>query len=654
VIDIHPARRNAGSRPCSPAVDRWWLTALFIPCAAVRHAGYPRVMPKVRRFKVGRWSLALVALALLAGTGRAAAAMPDPLAALKAGCTIRRSTDQPPAKAVRYRICSTKVPSFDGTPLDVTVTLPVRSARHPRPLIVFLHGFLNDKTEYLSLSRGGVGADRGTAAYKTVDWNNVWFASRGYVVLNYTARGMGASGGQIGLASKYIEVRDTQYLTGLLIDDGASAHPLARIAARRIGVIGSSYGGGQAWLLLTTKGAGAPQYGSWLSPRGRLIELAAIVPGFTWTDLLSSLVPNGHQLAEGVVDPATADKPTGIGKQTLIDGFLATANTKLPSESIGWLARFNAGEPYDAPSDPVIPVAERALTVDRSAYFQNAFFAALRAHRQRRVPVLAAQGWTDGIFPVLEVLRMVNRLQSVSPGYPIETYFGDFEHLVALDRVADFRYWHILGNRLLDHYLLGHRRRPRFDARAALSNCDPRTFGPVFEANSFDKLHRFVRTFDLGGTQTTVSPLADPRGLASDPVVLSEARGHGCITTKLPPTPGVATYAIALSQPLTLFGLPRLELRYTSTGGDLELDSRLWDEAPDGTQTLVTRGAYRAIGPLLTPTTVDYELFGNAWTFPAGHRIMLEVTQDDASYLRADNFASTTTIAGARLSLPVR
>lgn len=601
-----------------------------------------------------RWSLPIAGLALLAVAGPAAAATPDPLAALKSGCTVRRSADQPSAWSVRYRICSAKVPSFDGTPLDVTVTLPVRSARHPRPLIVFLHGFLNDKTEYLSLSRGGVGPDRGTAAYKTVDWNNVWFASRGYVVLNYTARGMGASGGEIGLASKYIEVRDTQYLTGLLVDDGASAHPLARIAARRVGVIGSSYGGGQTWLLLTTKGTGARQYGSWHSPHGRLIELAAIVPGFTWTDLLYSLVPNGHQLAEGVVDPAVADKPTGIGKQTLIDGFLATANTKLPAVSIKWLARFNLGEPYDAPADPVIPEAERALTVDRSAYFQNGFFAALRGRLQRRVPILAAQGWTDGIFPVLEVLRMVNRLQSVSPGYPIETYFGDFEHLVALDRVVDFRYWHMLGNRLLDRYLLGHGRRPRFDARAALSNCDPRRFGPVFEAKSFDGLRSSVRTFDLGGPQTTVSPLVDPRGPASDPVVLSEERGHGCITTKLPPTHGVATYTIALSRPLTLFGLPRLKLRYSSTGGDLELDSRLWDEAPDGTQTLVTRGAYRAVATPLSPTTVEYELFGNAWKFPAGHRIMLEVTQDDASYLRADNFPSTTTISDARLSLPVR
>ena len=56
-------------------------------------------------------------------------------------------------------------------------------------------------------------------------WNNVWFASRGYAVLNYSARGHGDSGGQIGLASRDVEVRDTHHLTGLLVDD-------ARLRAR--------------------------------------------------------------------------------------------------------------------------------------------------------------------------------------------------------------------------------------------------------------------------------------------------------------------------------------------------------------------------------------------------------------------------------------
>src|SRR3712207_5234796 len=114
----------------------------------------------------------------------------------------------------------------------------------------------------------------------------VWFASRGYAVLNYSARGHGESGGQINLASRDFEVRDTQHLTGLLVD---RARPLARIDRKRIGVIGGSYGGGQTWLLMTTRPDPKLDFGTWRSPAGRLVTLGAVVPMYTWSDLLYAL-----------------------------------------------------------------------------------------------------------------------------------------------------------------------------------------------------------------------------------------------------------------------------------------------------------------------------------------------------------------------------
>jgi hypothetical protein len=579
-----------------------------------------------------------------------AARAADPLAGVKAHCAVKRSLDRPPHLAVRYRSCAGKIASFDGTPLDATVTLPAHTShRRKLPLVVFLHGFLASKDEYLSPTRSG------TEVYKTVDWNNVWFASRGYAVLNYTARGHGSSGGQIGLASKKLEVRDTQQLTGLLADDAASRRPMVRIAPRRVAVIGGSYGGGQAWLLLTTRGHRTRLFGAWRSPRGRLLSLAAVVPGFTWTDLLYALVPNGHQRSDRLVGEASADLPTGIGKQTLIDGFLATANSKLTPEVLRWLTRFNAGEPYDAPGDPVIPEARRALTLDRSPYFQSSYFAALRARHQRPVPVLAAQGWTDPIFEAIEPVRMYRRLKRASPHYPIELYFGDFEHLTSLAKVADFARWHDLGNRLLDRYLLGRRRRVRFDARSTRSLCDPARLAPALAARSWDALAPRRLTLALGGPRQTASPLPSSQGSMFDPVVQAQVRGRGCITRSGgDPTPGIATYETSVPAATTLVGLPWLRLRFRTVATDLELNSRLWDVAPDGHQTLVTRGAYRAISPDPAGATVEYELFGNHWRFDAGHRILLEVLQDDSTYLRRDNFSGASIIDDATLVLPVR
>jgi predicted acyl esterase len=104
----------------------------------------------------------------------------------------------------------------------------------------------------------------------------------------------------------------------------------------------------------------------------------------------------------------------------------------------------------------------------------------------------------------------------------------------------------------------------------------------------------------------------------------------------------------------TLIGLPRVELRYRTLATDLELNARLWDVAPDGTETLVDRGAYRATNPDPTGERARFELFGAAWRFRAGHRVLLEVVQDDSTFLRRDNFASSATIDGGRLSMPTR
>src|SRR4051812_787486 len=83
------------------------------------------------------------------------------------------------------RICTAEVPSFDGAPLDVDLTLPdpPRTGGGDRhPLMIFLHGFGNDKREWESLDDAGDGADK-------LRWNSHWFARHGFYVLTYTARG---------------------------------------------------------------------------------------------------------------------------------------------------------------------------------------------------------------------------------------------------------------------------------------------------------------------------------------------------------------------------------------------------------------------------------------------------------------------------------
>jgi uncharacterized protein len=102
-----------------------------------------------------------------------------------------------------------------------------------------------------------------------------------------------------------------------------------------------------------------------------------------------------------------------------------------------------------------------------------------------------------------------------------------------------------------------------------------------------------------------------------------------------------------------LLGEPALHLEATIVGVDAEINTRLWDVAPDGTMTLVTRGAYRFNG---APgfVSIDTALQGNGWTFIQRHSIRLEVTQNDAPYLRTDNLPSAITYSGLTLTLPIR
>jgi hypothetical protein len=344
------------------------------------------------------------------------------------------------------------------------------------------------------------------------------------------------------------------------------------------------------------------------------------------------------------VDSRSASTPFGIPKLSVLDGFIALLRERITPEIAASLARVNAGEPYDG--DPQVEDAKRTFARDRSAFTQDTFFEAVRERRQRRVPIVALQGWTDPIFPAIEALRMYRRLKAADPAYPIALYLGDFEHLTALAKVPDLVHGHGLAARLLDTRLRGRALGPAFDVRAAITNCEPRRMGPIVRSPTWDGLARERLTLTFGEPRVTGSHVSDPRGPELDPVVRSQLRGRGCITTTGAPPPGTAVWEAPVTRDFTLIGLPRLTLAYRATAGDLELNSRLWDVAPDGTATLIRATSLSG--------TVTYELFGNAWRLRAGHRVRLEVVQNDASYLRPDNFASSATIDSARLELPGR
>ena len=210
------------------------------------------------------------------------------------------------------------------------------------------------------------------------------------------------------------------------------------------------------------------------------MRLAAAVPQFTWTDLLQSLAPER---------PDRHDSPFGIGKFSIVNGLVASAGSKVPPKVLGWIARLNAGEPYDSPSDPVVPEAKRRAhggPLRRSTRTTSSARCAGAA--SGRSPC-----WPRRAGPTRSSRRpracgCTQRLRAARRRYPVRLYLGDFEHLTAAVKIPDFAYYHRLGNRMLDRYLRGRGKRPRFDVRSARTRCEKDRFGPVTRARRWRTL----------------------------------------------------------------------------------------------------------------------------------------------------------------------
>lgn len=105
-----------------------------------------------------RCACAAVGAALILASAPSAVAAPRPFG----GLSCR------PDQGVRFcrgNGSTERIPSWDGVPLDVDVTLPPAKLTAPYPTIVMLHGWPDDKTE---LELGGVNA--------TPHYNNIYFA----------------------------------------------------------------------------------------------------------------------------------------------------------------------------------------------------------------------------------------------------------------------------------------------------------------------------------------------------------------------------------------------------------------------------------------------------------------------------------------------
>lgn len=627
----------------------------------------------------------------------------DPLAdaAMKAGLSFcsndvdpnsrSQPVSFPSAPEVKYTTCVGEIASFDGVEIDARLTWP-QGAAGPLPVVTLLHGWSGNRLGYQDPNADPNG------------WNWARFLSRGYATLAITARGFWAScgltdqvsdvdeieivtgtayeatGGVVNamaiasggtkvteeddpaqcidgythIAERGHEVRDTQYLLGVLVDAGMAD-------AERLAVTGESYGGGQSWLLATG--------GSWDTPAGRPIQIAASVPIVSWTDLSDALLPNGR-VSDEVPHPAQG--PVGVLKASTFNNLFRKGrvsapvaetwgtyigaepgryNTFKPQELHsfidGWAAVWNAGEPYGSAADEI-----RDALQGKSAMYAHDYLAKVAAREVEPTPVFALQGWADSLFPAVQAIQMYQRMKAIHPGYPVSVALGNFGHVTdpSLDQLAVA---YDLAGRFIDAHLLAEGEgAPEATVYSFDVTCGAGSADPI--SGRWEELTRARLTLSGSNEASISSAVTDPAaGLVTDPGAVGRAGGSTSCLRHDSPTEGAARWSWRMQGPEEMLGLPEVVVDYSLAGEDATLIAKLWDVS-DQQRVLVTRGVYRISTAHGDPQAGElaFKLFGSHWTFAPGHTIELELSQTDAPYLRPNNLPSSIEIRDVDLEIP--
>ena len=513
------------------------------------------------------------------------------------------------------------------------------SAGSPVPAILTTNGF------------GGSKDDSNEAAI------GKGFAQEGYAVLAYSGLGFGGSGCKIHLddpdwdgkaGSQMVDVlAGTRTFTDETTGQTGRVDFVAQNAPGdpRVGMIGGSYGGEVQYAVAMQ------------DPR-----VDALIPLITWNDLSYSLAPNNTDLSHGV----TYDTP-GVAKKEWIDLFFGEG-----------IVDGVQGAQVDPARDVGCPnFADQACTaaaqLNTAGYPDDATLALARhasvsAYADRvRTPTLLVQGEKDTLFNLQEAVATFRTFQA--QGTPVRMVWQSWGHSHGTPAPGELAFDapslrdSYLGNRFLDwmdHYVRGDATAPVGPLFSYFRDWVHYDTSPAVAGTAVSKAYATSSTFSdkptaslylsgsgaLTPSQARVSSgSAGYANASAVPTSYSETSGLEGNQVNNPPSDQPGTFAAFTSAPLarsaTLVGSPRLTLHLQAPvaagtqsagpAGKLVLFAKIYDVAPDGTQTLQNR--------LISPVRVSdvtkpvaVTLPGVVQRFPAGHRIRLVVAASDAAY----------------------
>jgi ABC-2 type transport system ATP-binding protein len=544
--------------------------------------------------------------------------------ALVAGIVTARVAGSPGGYSTSSSMI-TGVPERDGTSVRLDTTLYVPDST-PAPAVLVSPGFGGDKSSV---------ADTAAA-----------LAEHGYVALAYTPRGFGASGGLIHFDSPDFEVKDAELLVDHLVR-------LPQVDPSRIGVTGSSYGGGLALLLAA--------YDK---------RIKAVAADITWNELSHALFPNFGGDGPGVFKKLWIGTLFGEGFTSSIGASIRAAfGDDAPGASDVPTGTVSCGR--FAPS--VCAAYQRAATTGRAGPGMRTLMAAASPSRvlnRITAPTLLTQGEQDSLFPLSEA--DANARGIAANGTPVRVVWRPGGHdnpslgdSTATSAMLDWFGTVFGGGRVSTSQPFQF---SELDGRLSSSGDSLRQEHEVADGYpGVAGAARRTERFDLlgppqeigapaGGTPAAITAVPGLSGILSS---LGSVSAVSAATGALSVIPAqTAAFASPeLSRSTTIVGSSTVRLRLTPhSSTDATLFVALRDVDSDGTNVLPSQlvSPVRLSG--LTPgqaTTVTVHLPTIVRTVPAGHRLVLTVATTDFGYaLPQAPRTYTVALAGASGVIP--
>ncbi len=538
----------------------------------------------------------------------------------------------------------------DGAEVSLDVDIYRPDVSDPAPAVILGHGFGGSKDDLVNQAET--------------------LADDGYVVVAYSARGFGESGGNVHLNDPNFEIADAQGLIDLLaeepdvLQDGEDDP--------RVGVVGGSYGGAMA--LMT---AGADD------------RVDSVIAQITWNDLADAFYP---QAAQEVDEPGPFKKLWASTFFTSILGAELQQGDSAQADAAGDPDPDAAakGAALCGRFDPQL--CQDFVGAMESPEGNEALIDQLRGHSpaptldQITAPTYLVQGMSDSLFGLDQADANANAL--LDAGVPVAVNWfngghdgqsaapetgeqeggppgndgstpGEEPADIEATQTQDALTW-------LDGTL-------RADAEVTQDTLPLPAFSyaaPPPAGGQTAQKYTDIAYPGLDGAAGDASTTAIPLSLAGPPALISPPGGVPESLTTVPGLGGLLaalpTYALAalpgqsvafdtepLAESMLVAGAPRVSLGVTSSGPASTFFVSLWEVQPGG--PVLPR---RLVAPVRvevapgSPAQVDVALPGGTWQMPAGSTWRVLVSATDGSF-RVDPTTRIDQIALAEPALTV-